>query len=78
VLPSSSIIFRAEGTQVATVNQQNKADLHKVLLGHDFGDTIQILNGVSETDSVIANPPDSVTPGMPVSVQSSSDNHKGN
>jgi RND family efflux transporter MFP subunit len=83
VLPSSTILFQADGPQVGVVNSQNKVELRKVTLGHDFGDTIQILTGVRPTDAVIANPPDSLTNSMRVAVQSasgpsSSSNAKGN
>jgi RND family efflux transporter MFP subunit len=69
VLPSSTILFQAAGPQVGVVNSQSQAELRKVTLGHDFGDTIQILTGVRQTDAVIANPPDSLTNGMRVAVQ---------
>src|SRR6202166_320652 len=70
VLPSSTILFQSDGPQVGVVNQQNQVGLRKVTLGHDFGDTIQVLTGVRPTDAVIANPPDFLTNGMPVAVQS--------
>jgi hypothetical protein len=63
---------------VGVVNRQNRVELRKVMLGHDFGDTIQILNGVRPTEAVIANPPDYLTNGMLVAVQSASANGKGN
>jgi RND family efflux transporter MFP subunit len=72
VLPASTILFQAEGPQVGVVNNQSQVDLRKVTLGHDFGDTIQILSGVRPGDSVIANPPDSLTNGMRVAVQAAS------
>jgi hypothetical protein len=49
-----------------------------VTLGHDFGDTIQVLTGVGASDAVIASPPDSLTNGMRVAVQSASGDGKGN
>jgi RND family efflux transporter MFP subunit len=70
-LPASTILFQGDGPQVAVVNSQTRAELRKVTLGHDFGDTIEVLTGVRSNDSVIANPPDSLTNGMPVAVQSS-------
>src|SRR6202790_5021127 len=70
VLPSSTILFQAEGPQVGMVNSQNQVELRKVTLGHDFGDAIQITTGVRPTDAVVANPPDSLTNGMRVAVQS--------
>jgi RND family efflux transporter MFP subunit len=78
VLPSSTILFQSDGPQVGVVNSQNQVELRKVTLGHDFGDTIEIVSGVRQTDSVIANPPDSLTNGMVVAVQSASSQQKGN
>jgi hypothetical protein len=79
VLPSSTILFQADGPQVGVVNGQNQVELRKVTLGHDFGDTIQVLTGVRPTDAVVSNPPDSLTNGMRVAVQSSPfANGKGN
>ena len=78
VLPSSTILFQADGPQVGVVNSQNQVELRKVTLGHDFGDTIQLLSGVRLADAAIANPPDSITNGMRVAVQSTSSNEKGN
>ena len=46
VLPSSTILFQADGPQVGVVNSQNQVELRKVTLGHDFGDTIEIMTGV--------------------------------
>jgi len=72
VLPSSTILFQSYGPQVGIVNRQNQVELRKVTLGHDFGDTIEIMSGVRSTDAVIANPPDSLTNGMGVAVEAAS------
>jgi len=72
VIPASSILFQAEGPRVGVVNRKNHVELRKVTLGHDFGDTIEILNGLRASDAVIANPPDSLTTGTQVSVQKGS------
>ena len=77
VLPSSTILFQADGPQVAIVDRRNQVELRKVTLGHDFGDTIEIMTGVRSGDAVIANPPDSLTSGMRVAVQSASTTKKG-
>ena len=69
VLPSSTILFQSDGPQVGIVNGHNQVELRKVTLGHDFGDTIEIMTGVRSTDAVVANPPDSLTNGMRVSVE---------
>ncbi|MCU1330858.1 MAG: putative Co/Zn/Cd efflux system rane fusion protein [Bryobacterales bacterium] len=70
VLPSSTILFQTDGPQVGNVNSQSQIELRKVTLGHDFGDTIEVLAGVQPADAVVANPPDSLTNGMRVVVES--------
>jgi RND family efflux transporter MFP subunit len=77
VLPCSTILFQAAGPQIGVVNSQKQVELRNVTLGHDFGDTIEIVSGVHQTDAVIANPPDSLTSGMRVAVQSSLSNPNG-
>jgi RND family efflux transporter MFP subunit len=77
VLPASTILFQSDGPQVGVVNSQSQVELRKVTLGHDFGDTIEILTGVRPADAVIANP-DSLTNGMRVAVQSTAGSGKAN
>jgi len=72
VLPSSTILFQTDGPQVGIVNSQSQIELRKVTLGHDFGDTIEIMAGVRSGDAVVANPPDSLTNGMRVVVETAS------
>jgi RND family efflux transporter MFP subunit len=78
VLPSSTILFQADGPQVGVVNSESQIELRKVMLGHDFGDTIQIVSGVGQADAVVANPSDALTNGMRVAVKAASGNAKGN
>ncbi len=46
----------------------DRAALVPVIVGRDFGNTIEVLSGLSETSSVIANPPDSLVDGERVHV----------
>ncbi len=71
-LPSSSIVFRSEGPQVAVV-VNNHLSLRKVKLGRDFGSVVEILSGVAATDSVITNPADSFAEGIEVRVLAKSE-----
>jgi RND family efflux transporter MFP subunit len=68
-IPSSSLIFRREGLQVAVV-RNNKAELVRVTPGHDFGDNMEILAGVQPEDNIILSPSDSLITGTPVQVDS--------
>jgi membrane fusion protein, multidrug efflux system len=69
-LPSSSVIFRAEGPQVAVV-VSNHLSLRKVRLGRDFGSVVEILGGITAADRVITNPADSFAEGIEVRVLAS-------
>ena len=69
VLPGNSILFQSAGPQVGVVNSQNRVELRKITLGRDFGNRVEILGGISQQDAVIANPPDYLVDGMPVTVQ---------
>ncbi len=70
-ISDNAVIFRAQGTQVAIIGSDNKVQLRSVKLGRDFGDTVEVLAGVSTNDCVIINPPDSIGDGMVVQVEQS-------
>ncbi len=67
VIPSSALLFRKEGLQVAVV-RNGRAELVRVTPGHDYGGSMEILSGIQATDAVILNPVDSLTSGTPVQI----------
>jgi RND family efflux transporter MFP subunit len=67
-LSGNALIFRSQGMQVAMVSADNKVNLRSVKLGRDFGDTVEVLDGLKADDRVIDNPPDSIAEGMTVQV----------
>ncbi|HVW08785.1 MAG TPA: efflux RND transporter periplasmic adaptor subunit [Bryobacteraceae bacterium] len=67
VIPSNTLLFRAEGLRAAVV-RNGKAELLPVKVGRDFGESLEILDGLKPEDSLIVNPPDSILPGAPVRV----------
>lgn len=62
-LSDNTLIFRAQGMQVAVVGPDNKVQLRSIRLGRDFGNTIEVLSGVSSADRVIMNPSDGIADG---------------
>lgn len=60
MLPVNTLIFRAEGLQIATVKSDNHVALIPVTLGRDFGNEVEIISGLDGTEQVIVNPPDSL------------------
>ena len=70
ILPVNALLFRTEGLQVGVVRDGGKVELVPVTLGKDYGTEVEVVSGISATDSVIANPPDSLTSGTVVRVVS--------
>jgi len=69
VLPSNTLLFRAQGLQVGVVRPDDTVELRSVHVGRDFGQTIEILDGVTPVDHVITNPTDALVNGARVRVE---------
>jgi RND family efflux transporter MFP subunit len=66
-LPVNALIFRSEGLRVATVKDGVVA-LVPVTLGRDFGSTVEVVAGLTGTEAVVVNPPDSLAAGQRVNI----------
>ncbi len=71
-LPASAIIFKTDALQAAVVDRAHRVTLKTVVLGRDFGNTVEVVSGLDEHDSVITNPPDSLVSGQVVRIVASS------
>ena len=71
VLPGNTLLFRAQGTQVATVDRDGTVRLKDVVLGRDFGTSLEVVSGVTPHDRIIVNPSDSIADGAKVEAQAS-------
>jgi RND family efflux transporter MFP subunit len=69
-VPTNTLLFRAEGLRVAVV-RNGEAKLVPITIGHDYGSTVEVLNGLTPEDSVILDPSDSIMDGSPVKVAES-------
>ena len=67
-IPANALLFRKEGLQVGVV-RDNKVELVPVKIGHDFGDSVEVVSGIQATDQVVANPADSLVSGTTVVVK---------
>ena len=72
-LPVSAVLFRTDDLQVATIGPGNRVSIKTVTLGRDFGDSVEIVSGLTAQDKVIVNPPDSIATGQTVRVVSGRD-----
>jgi RND family efflux transporter MFP subunit len=67
-IPVNAMLFRAQGPQVAVVDKDGKVHLRPIIIGRDFGATLEILDGVEVSDQIIINPSDSLEEGQQVHV----------
>ena len=68
IVPSGALIFRKEGLRIGTVTNGNIAHLLPVVIGEDDGANVQIVTGLSASDHVIQDPPDSLIEGEKVRI----------
>lgn len=62
-VPTNVLLFRPEGPRVAAVGADGKVSLRAVKIGRNFGEAIEVLDGLAASDQVVLNPPDSLNDG---------------
>jgi RND family efflux transporter MFP subunit len=62
-IPSTALVTGNQGTQVATLDGNNKVVLNKVQLGRDLGDSVEVIAGLTPSDRIINNPPETLAAG---------------
>jgi len=67
-LPVNALLFRAEGTRAAVVGSDGKIHLKPVVIGRDYGTSVEVLGGVEQADAIVLNPSDSLEEGQQVQV----------
>ncbi len=67
-IPVSALLFRSDGLRVATVGPDNRVVLKPIMIAEDLGTTVEVDSGLSASDQVIDNPPDSLQSGDAVRV----------
>ncbi len=66
VIPADALVIRANGSEVAVVRPDGTIHIQKIQVGRDRGDTLEVVDGLNEGDTVIQNPGDVVVEGMKV------------
>jgi RND family efflux transporter MFP subunit len=70
LIPAAALIFNAQGTHVAVVDEQNHVHFKPVEVDADFGSDVGISSGLSVVDLVVANPGERLVEGGEVQVDS--------
>ena len=64
-IPANTLLFRREGLRAGIV-RNGHAELVPIVIGRDYGATVEVVSGLRTSDLVIVDPPDSLLSGVPV------------
>jgi len=67
-LPINALLFRPEGTMAAVVGPDSRLNLKKIIIGRDFGASVEVLEGITPQDNIVINPPDALEQAQQVKV----------
>ncbi len=74
-IPATALAPSDRGAQVAVLESDGKVAFKPVQLGRDFGDTVEVMSGLSPSDRVIDNPPETLANGDKVQLAAASGGH---
>jgi len=77
-LPVNALLFRPDGTMAAVLDADNRINLKKLTIGRDFGNSLEVLDGIDASDRVVINPPDALEQGEQVNLSTQNDSGGGN
>jgi multidrug efflux system membrane fusion protein len=72
-LPAEALTFRSAGLEVATVDKNDRVVMRRISIATDLGTQVVVGSGLSPTDRVVDNPPDSLANGDKVRIGSNAD-----
>jgi RND family efflux transporter MFP subunit len=67
-IPENTLLFRREGPAVGIVLPNGKVELRNVTINRDFGNKLEVSEGLSISDQVILNPSDDLTDDASVKI----------
>ena len=66
IAPTNTLMIRGDGTMVAVVDTEGHVSLRKIGVGRNYGADFEVLDGITETDRLVLNPPDWLADGQKV------------
>ena len=67
LVPSSALLYLQDGTKVAVV-EDNKVKLKTIKIGRDLGAELEVVEGLTGDERVVANPGERLAEGVEVQV----------
>ncbi len=67
-IPTSALVFRERGMEVAAIDASNMIELRPIKIGRNLGTEVEVLEGLTLADRLVNSPPDSLATGDKVRV----------
>jgi RND family efflux transporter MFP subunit len=71
-IPTSALVFRERGMEVATIGPDDKIELKPIKIGRNLGTEVEVLQGLTLSDRLVNSPPDSLATGDKVRIAGAS------
>jgi RND family efflux transporter MFP subunit len=68
IIPANTIVVQPEGAKVVVVDAQNTLHLQAIEIGRDFGNAVEVIQGLNGGEKIVTNPTDYLHDGMRVQV----------
>jgi RND family efflux transporter MFP subunit len=68
IIPANTLVIRTDGPQVALVRPNNTVHYQKIELGRDYGDRVEVVDGLDGDAKLVVNPTDDIREGVEVRV----------
>jgi RND family efflux transporter MFP subunit len=68
-VPVNALLFRAEGLRAVLIDSNHRTHLQPIVIGRDYGNTLEVLSGLKADDWIVLNPPDSLEDRQAVHVK---------
>jgi RND family efflux transporter MFP subunit len=66
VIPSEALVVHSDGTLVAVLQPDHSIRMQKITVGRDYGDRLEVIDGLHEGDTVVLNPGDLARDGVKI------------
>ena len=67
-IPTSALVFREHGMEVAAIDPDDTIELKPIKLGRNLGTEVEVVQGLTLSDRLVNSPPDSLATGDKVRV----------
>ena len=68
-VPVNALLFRSEGLRAVVIDGNHRVRLQALAIGRDYGNSLEVLNGLKPDEWIVLNPPDSIENGQEVRVK---------